>query len=71
MVVVLGTRCSELSSGAMDPEAWSTVNELRAKNVLCDAVLRTEDGGSFPVHRTVLLIHSDFFRFVLFTNVLY
>jgi hypothetical protein len=41
--------------------------------VLCDAVLRTEDGGAFPVHRTVLLIHSEFFRFVClemqFTNV--
>jgi hypothetical protein len=27
-------------------------------------VLRTEDGGSFPVHSTLLFIHSDLFRFV-------
>jgi kelch-like protein 10 len=45
-------------------EGLRFLNELRAKNVLCDAVLRTEDGGSFPVHSTLLFIHSDLFRFV-------
>jgi kelch-like protein 10 len=48
----------------MGSEVLPALNELRAKNVLCDAVLRTEDGGSFPVHRTVLLMRSNFFRFV-------
>jgi hypothetical protein len=45
-------------------EGLRALNELRAKNVLCDAVLRTEDGAVFPVHSTLLLIHSNFFRFV-------
>jgi hypothetical protein len=48
----------------MGPEELDALNESRAKNILCDAVLRTEDGGAFPVQRTVLLRHSDFFRFV-------
>jgi hypothetical protein len=73
MVLIRGTRCSEVCRGAMGQEALGTANQLRAKGALCDAVLRTEDGGSFPIHRMVLLMHSDFFRFVClrmyFTNV--
>jgi hypothetical protein len=45
-------------------EGLHALNEFIAKNVPYDAVLRTEDGGAFPIHRTVLLMHSDFFRFV-------
>lgn len=29
-------------------KAWS---DMRQSNLLCDAVLLTEDGGSFAVHR--------------------
>jgi kelch-like protein 10 len=48
----------------MGSEGLLALNELRARNVLCDAVLRTEDGGVFPVHSTLLFIYSDLFRFV-------
>jgi hypothetical protein len=48
----------------MGTEEWLTLNELRDKNLLCDALLRLNDGGVFPVHRIVLLKHSNFFRFV-------
>ncbi|XP_021932293.1 kelch-like protein 3 [Zootermopsis nevadensis] len=46
------------------------LNELREKNVLCDAVLRLEDGGVFPVHRVILSMRSEYFR-TLFTTTLH
>jgi kelch-like protein 10 len=61
MVIIRSPQPSGIFMGS---EGLLALNELRAKNVLCDAVLRTEDGGSFPVHRTVLFMQSDFFRFV-------
>jgi hypothetical protein len=64
MVLIRGTWCSELCRSVIGSAELGALNESRAKNVLCDAVLRTADGGAFPVHRTVLLMHSDFFRFV-------
>ncbi|XP_021923758.1 kelch-like protein 10, partial [Zootermopsis nevadensis] len=46
------------------------LKELRAKNLLCDAVLRLEDGGVFPVHRVILSMCSAYFR-TLFTTTLH
>jgi hypothetical protein len=46
------------------------VNDLRTKNVLCDAALQLEDGGIFPVHRLILSLHSDYFM-TLFTTPLH
>jgi hypothetical protein len=50
-------RCIELS------------NELRTKNLLCDTVLRLED-GIFPVHRLILSVRSEHFM-TLFTTPLH
>ncbi|XP_021929393.1 kelch-like protein 10 [Zootermopsis nevadensis] len=46
------------------------LNELREENLLCDAVLRLEDGGVFRVHRVILSMFSDYFR-TLFTTTLH
>ncbi|XP_021927990.1 kelch-like protein 10 [Zootermopsis nevadensis] len=46
------------------------LNEMREKNLLCDSVLRLEDGGVFRVHRVILSMHSEYFR-TLFTTTLH
>ncbi|KDR15171.1 kelch-like protein 10 [Zootermopsis nevadensis] len=51
-------------------EALVPLNELREKNLLCDAVLRLDDGGVFRVHRVILSMSSEYFR-NLFTTTLH
>jgi hypothetical protein len=63
MVLIRGNWCSEFCRSATHPAELGALDDSRAKDIH-DAVLRTEDGRAFPVHRTVLLMHSDFFRFV-------
>ncbi|XP_021941672.1 kelch-like protein 10 isoform X2 [Zootermopsis nevadensis] len=38
------------------------VKELRENKLLCDAVLRLDDDGVFPVHRVILSMRSEYFR---------
>ena len=38
------------------------LSELRKENALCDAVLETSDGETFPVHRNVLSAASTYFK---------
>jgi kelch-like protein 10 len=45
------------------------LNDLRQKNLFCDAVLRLEDGGTFQVHRVVLSAHSGYFRTIFTTKL--
>jgi kelch-like protein 10 len=45
-------------------------NDLRMKNLFCDAVLWLEDGGIFPVHRFVLCGCIEYFV-TLFTTPLH
>jgi hypothetical protein len=63
----------------MDPESrtpqsifqeFELLNELRMKNLLCDTVLRLEDGGIFPVDRLILSVRSEYFK-ILFTTPLH
>ncbi|XP_021939054.1 kelch-like protein 10 [Zootermopsis nevadensis] len=51
-------------------KALVRLNKLREKNLLCDAVLRSEDGGVFRVHRVILSMRSEYFR-TLFTTTLH
>ncbi|PNF37608.1 Kelch-like protein 10 [Cryptotermes secundus] len=51
------------------PNGFKTFSYLRNKNLLCDAVLRLEDGGGFPVHRVILSTCSAYFK-TLFTTTL-
>ncbi|KDR16331.1 kelch-like protein 10 [Zootermopsis nevadensis] len=51
-------------------ETFVPLTVLREKNLLCDAVLRLEDGGVFPVRRLILSTFSAYFR-ALFTTTLH
>ncbi|CAG2054071.1 unnamed protein product [Timema podura] len=46
----------------MSTQAMQALNDLRRNNQLCDALLRLEDGGTFPVHRAILSSCSTYFR---------
>nr|CAD7591785.1 unnamed protein product [Timema genevievae] len=54
----------------MSTQAMQALNDLRRNNQLCDALLRLEDGGTFPVHRAILSSCSTYFR-ALFTTTLH
>ncbi|XP_021934201.1 kelch-like protein 10 [Zootermopsis nevadensis] len=62
--------CSRQDGRCMCTEELSSLNDLRQKNLLCDAVLRLDDGGAFPVHRVILSMCSEYFR-NLFTTTLH
>lgn len=51
----------------MELVSW---NELRLRKQLCDGVIRTADGSSFPIHRVIVSSFSPYFR-VYFTNSLH
>jgi kelch-like protein 10 len=46
------------------------LNDLRTKNLLCDATLHLEDGGTFPVHKIILSWCSEYFM-TIFTRPLH
>jgi kelch-like protein 10 len=56
--------CSQFGGRCMTTEEVLYLNYLREKNLLCDAVLRLQDGGVFHVHRPFLSACSTYFRFV-------
>jgi kelch-like protein 10 len=58
------------SSRCRSPPCNNIFNDLREKNLLCDAVLRLEDGGTFPVHRVILSTCSAYFK-TIFTTTLH
>lgn len=37
--------------------------EMRSGNVLCDACIKLDDGGSIYVHRVIMCAASDYFRY--------
>ena len=43
-------------------EFLQSLYNLRLTNMLCDAVIKLEDGGVFCIHRVVLSTCSPFFR---------
>jgi kelch-like protein 12 len=47
-------------------EILSSINTLRKRNLLCDAILSVED-HDFPVHRVILAACSDYFE-AMFTS---
>ncbi|XP_046670050.1 kelch-like protein 10 isoform X2 [Homalodisca vitripennis] len=50
----------------MSTASW---NDLRINQQVCDGVIKTPDGGSFPIHRVILSAFSPYFR-AYFTNSL-
>lgn len=57
-----GRRLLAKNGRSMSTQAMQSLYELRQNNLLCDAVLRLEDGGVFPVHRAILSACSTYFR---------
>jgi kelch-like protein 10 len=59
--------------GGVDKQDLLILSDFMQNNLLCDAVLRLEDGGVFPVHTETLSKCSEYFRFVwlliLLTNL--
>ncbi|KAK7861883.1 hypothetical protein R5R35_002850 [Gryllus longicercus] len=53
----------------MSIEAMHALYELRQNHLLCDALIRTEDGEIFPVHRPILSACSSFFRAIFTTKI--
>ncbi|XP_044731886.1 kelch-like protein 10 isoform X2 [Chrysoperla carnea] len=54
----------------MSIQAMQALQELRENNMLCDAIIRLDDGGIFPIHRAILSACSTYFR-ALFTTSLH
>lgn len=46
----------------MSTQAMQSLYDLRENNLFCDATVRLEDGGIFPVHRAILSACSTYFR---------
>ena len=57
LIAESGARC-------MSTQAMQSLYDFRQNNLLCDAVLRLEDGGVFPIHRAILSACSPYFRSV-------
>jgi hypothetical protein len=56
--------CFQVGGRCKCIETLVPLNKLRERNLLCDAVLRLDDGGFFRVHRVILSMRSEYFRFV-------
>ncbi|XP_076181587.1 kelch-like protein 10 isoform X1 [Ptiloglossa arizonensis] len=61
---------AESGGRCMSTQAMQSLYDFRQNNLLCDAVLRLEDGGIFPIHRAILSACSPYFR-ALFTTTLH
>ncbi|XP_021937135.1 kelch-like protein 10 [Zootermopsis nevadensis] len=57
-----------MESNQSRTETSDPMKEVREEKLFCDAVLRSEDGGVFPVHRVILSKCSAYFR-KLFTTI--
>lgn len=61
--------CKILTPREIALRAYNELYQLYKEELFCDAVLRTEDGGRFPVHRIALCGDSDYFRALFTTNL--
>lgn len=62
---------AESGGRCMSTQAMQSLYDFRQNNLLCDAVLRLEDGGVFPIHRAILSACSTYFRFNFTRHILF
>lgn len=43
-------------------QSMHALNELRHQKLLCDAIIRLEDGSVFSIHRALMSACSPYFR---------
>jgi len=60
---------AESGGRCMSTQAMQSLYDFRQNNLLCDAVLRLEDGGVFPIHRAILSACSTYFRFLILSDI--
>lgn len=60
---------AESGGRCMSTQAMQSLYDFRQNNLLCDAVLRLEDGGVFPIHRAILSACSTYFRFLILPDI--
>ncbi|XP_023242322.1 kelch-like protein 10 [Centruroides sculpturatus] len=54
----------------LSSHSLQVLNRIRHKGLLCDAVLNTDDGGQFQIHKCIMAAYSDYFE-ILFTFTIY
>ncbi|KAK8786871.1 hypothetical protein V5799_023356 [Amblyomma americanum] len=53
---------SDTADEWLNREAMDTLWNMRNSGLLCDGLLKTSDGGHFPVHKVVMASCSEYFR---------
>ncbi|KAK8786872.1 hypothetical protein V5799_023357 [Amblyomma americanum] len=54
--------CGDGPDETLGPDTLEALWDLRGAGLLCDGMLKTSDGGEFPVHRLVMASCSEYFR---------
>ncbi|XP_075535016.1 kelch-like protein 10 [Dermacentor variabilis] len=54
--------CGDGPDEMLSQEALEALWDMRGAGLLCDGLLKTSDGGEFPVHRVVMASCSEYFR---------
>ncbi|CAH0714340.1 unnamed protein product, partial [Brenthis ino] len=66
----LGKTAGRETGRCMSVAAMQALHRLRECRLLCDAIVRADDGAAFPVHRAILSACSPYFL-ALFTTTLH
>ncbi|KAH7966654.1 hypothetical protein HPB49_018274 [Dermacentor silvarum] len=54
--------CGDGPDEMLSQETLEALWDMRGAGLLCDGLLKTSDGGEFPVHRVVMASCSEYFR---------
>ncbi|XP_050043672.1 kelch-like protein 10 [Dermacentor andersoni] len=54
--------CGDGPDETLSQETLEALWDMRGVGLLCDGLLKTSDGGEFPVHRVVMASCSEYFR---------
>ncbi|KAL1417608.1 hypothetical protein MTO96_006109 [Rhipicephalus appendiculatus] len=54
--------CGDGPDETLSQQTMEALWDMRSSGMLCDGLLKTSDGGEFPVHRVVMASCSEYFR---------